>query len=246
MGSQNGSGRPPLSSFYREKFIREYNEERERRGVDFGECFCGCGAKTRLTISTSRFVGRLEVRALGHFPKRFIAHHHKPKCRQQYLEEDRGYSTPCWIWQRTCMGSGDRYGVASDGKGGQRAAHIVFFEAKFGPVPRGCELDHLCRVRRCCNPDHLEPVTHQVNVVRGKVARFTADDIRSIIALRKSGECFRRIAVCYDTTLEYIQKICAGDRWCQVALECGLPVRGRRRRVDQELTTETKASSTTF
>ena len=36
-----------------------------------------------------------------------------------------------------------------------------------GPIPDGCELDHLCRNRACCNPDHLEPVTHLENVRRG-------------------------------------------------------------------------------
>ena len=34
-------------------------------------------------------------------------------------------------------------------------------------MPRGLELDHLCRVRSCVNPEHLEPVTHKVNMQRG-------------------------------------------------------------------------------
>ena len=37
----------------------------------------------------------------------------------------------------------------------------------YGLVPEGMELDHLCRNRRCCNPAHLEPVTHLENVRRG-------------------------------------------------------------------------------
>jgi len=40
-----------------------------------------------------------------------------------------------------------------------------------GPVPDGLELDHLCRVRSCCNPDHLEPVTHKENIRRGFLRR---------------------------------------------------------------------------
>jgi hypothetical protein len=40
-----------------------------------------------------------------------------------------------------------------------------------GPVPQGLELDHLCRVRGCVNPAHLEPVTMRENARRGAVAR---------------------------------------------------------------------------
>jgi hypothetical protein len=36
--------------------------------------------------------------------------------------------------------------------------------------PKGLDVDHLCRVRACCNPDHLEVVTHQVNSLRGDCA----------------------------------------------------------------------------
>lgn len=46
-------------------------------------------------------------------------------------------------------------------------AHIRAFNLYRGTVPEGLELDHLCRVTICVNPDHLEPVTHRVNVLRG-------------------------------------------------------------------------------
>jgi hypothetical protein len=42
------------------------------------------------------------------------------------------------------------------------------YEMLVGPVPDGLELDHLCRVPACVNPDHLEPVTHIENVRRGR------------------------------------------------------------------------------
>ncbi|WP_396092344.1 HNH endonuclease, partial [Erwinia amylovora] len=40
-----------------------------------------------------------------------------------------------------------------------------------GPIPDGLVLDHLCRVRRCCNPDHLEPVGFVENVRRGDAGK---------------------------------------------------------------------------
>lgn len=52
--------------------------------------------------------------------------------------------------------------------GRTRSAHRVAFEFEYGPVPDALELDHLCRNRRCCNAEHLEPVTHQINVDRGR------------------------------------------------------------------------------
>ena len=46
-------------------------------------------------------------------------------------------------------------------------AHRVAYEALIGPIPKGLCLDHLCRVRYCVNPAHLEPVTVRENVLRG-------------------------------------------------------------------------------
>lgn len=46
-------------------------------------------------------------------------------------------------------------------------AHRVYYEARFGPIPAGLQLDHLCRNRGCVNPDHLEPVTCRENLMRG-------------------------------------------------------------------------------
>lgn len=50
---------------------------------------------------------------------------------------------------------------------GTRFAHRISFELFRGPIPKNMELDHLCRVRCCVNPDHLEVVTHAENVRRG-------------------------------------------------------------------------------
>ncbi|MFF5703430.1 HNH endonuclease signature motif containing protein [Streptomyces sp. NPDC012794] len=65
----------------------------------------------------------------------------------------------CWIWcgQRTRDGYG-RY----SGSG----AHRVIYEALVGPIPEGLEIDHLCRVVSCVNPEHLEPVDRLENMRR--------------------------------------------------------------------------------
>lgn len=73
----------------------------------------------------------------------------------------------CWNWNGP-LSKG--YGtVWADGR--NRGAHCVLYELVVGPVPKGLELDHLCRNRRCCNPNHLEPVTHQENMHRSREHR---------------------------------------------------------------------------
>lgn len=80
--------------------------------------------------------------------------------------EDRGHSSPCWIWTGPVTHQG--YGRTSvRGVGYRVRIHRVAYEAVKGPIPEGLVLDHLCRVRPCCNPDHLEPVTPAENTRRG-------------------------------------------------------------------------------
>ena len=68
----------------------------------------------------------------------------------------------CWLWTAsTSMG----YGYFRWGK--LRTAHSITYEMTHGSIPAGLELDHLCRNRLCCNPDHLEAVTHRANALRG-------------------------------------------------------------------------------
>lgn len=68
----------------------------------------------------------------------------------------------CWIWQRRLTRG---YGY-TDIKKRATYVHRVSYEAFVGPIPEGLSLDHLCRVKACCNPAHLEPVTHLENMLR--------------------------------------------------------------------------------
>lgn len=70
---------------------------------------------------------------------------------------------PCWIWT---AGTNGRYGVIRV-EGKNVKAHRWAWEQENGPVPKGSELDHLCRVVLCVRPSHMDPVTHAENVKRG-------------------------------------------------------------------------------
>jgi hypothetical protein len=70
----------------------------------------------------------------------------------------------CWLYDGWLDGHGYGY-TRYEGK--SRRAHKLAYEELVGPVPEGLVLDHLCRVRNCVNPDHLEAVTTKVNLMRG-------------------------------------------------------------------------------
>ena len=70
----------------------------------------------------------------------------------------------CWLWMGRITPTG--YGRFSC-NGRERQAHRLAYEYGHGPIPDGLVLDHLCRVRHCVRPAHLEAVTVRVNTLRG-------------------------------------------------------------------------------
>lgn len=86
----------------------------------------------------------------------------------------------CWPWT-AAINPTDGYGYIGVGRKGEgmRGAHRVAYEETYGPVAQGLDVDHTCHNgtdcpggascihRRCCNPSHLEAVTHRVNMLRG-------------------------------------------------------------------------------
>ena len=75
--------------------------------------------------------------------------------------------TGCWVWTAGCTPGGYSTfrGVNSECTYGHRFS----YEYYIGPIPSNLEIDHLCRVRCCVNPDHLEAIPHQINCQRGEV-----------------------------------------------------------------------------
>ena len=79
----------------------------------------------------------------------------------------------CWLWTGAKTRNG--YGhIKIDGK--LVLAHRASYEMHFGPIPNDSVIDHICRVRDCTNPNHLEAVSFQENVLRG--VSFAAENAK--------------------------------------------------------------------
>lgn len=70
----------------------------------------------------------------------------------------------CWNWVGSTTPDGYGRAVVD---GTRWWAHRYAYTTIIGEIPSGLVIDHLCRNRACCNPAHLEPVTHRENVLRG-------------------------------------------------------------------------------
>lgn len=80
-----------------------------------------------------------------------------------WAKVQRGGPTECWLWTAS---RSDGYGHFHVSRA-RMPAHRYAYELLVGPIPEGLILDHLCRVRHCVNPAHLEPVTSAENTLRG-------------------------------------------------------------------------------
>lgn len=123
----------------------------------------------------------------------------------------------CWLWTRATSDTG--YGsLRLDGT--THNVHKLAYELWVGPVPAELQLDHLCRVRRCFNPAHLEPVTQEENLLRGVAAKVTC----------KRG---------HPRTPENLSVRSSGRLRCKLC-HCENEVRRKRRKRDEQKTLNPK------
>lgn len=98
------------------------------------------------------------------------------------MAPNEALGTPCWLWTGPTSGSGYKATPETPKKGrghgygrmsldGQTVAvHLVTWTHYHGFIPGKKQLDHLCENRPCCNPAHLELVTHGRNQKRRAAA----------------------------------------------------------------------------
>ena len=117
---------------------------------------CGQGADDRPTVAGTGVAAS-------------VSEHEGRKMTKTILERfwDKVMPEPnsgCWLWTGAIDATG--YSHIHVGKRTERA-HRISYELFCGPIPKGLHIDHLCRVRCCVNPAHLEPVTALENSLRG-------------------------------------------------------------------------------
>jgi HNH endonuclease len=145
-------------------------------------------------------------------------------------------TTGCWLWELSCRRDG--YGRTSvrqkmpDGTSKVRTAacHRVAYETWVGPIPEGLMILHKCDVKRCFNPDHLFPGTHQDNMDDGvakkrfrgvpqpgeenpkaKLTKPQVDEIRA----RYSRGLGKKLAAEFGVSQVMICNIAAGRNWIE-------------------------------
>lgn len=106
----------------------------------------------------------------------------------------------CMLW----LGSLNDKGYGRVRFGGQKVyAHRAAYAIWVGQIPEGLVIDHLCRIPACVAPDHLEPVTHRSNILRG-VGPAAANTAKTHC---KNG---------HEFTAESMYRTIRGERRCRI------------------------------
>lgn len=136
---------------------------------------CGCGCRELVTITPGHqgiiYIPSHGVRGITFSPQEKLQKGLKSQPVSAHGAQQHGFTDDCQVWTggQIPQGYGRLYvripGVKRKGK--VVLTHRLAYELAHGDgSAEGLTIDHLCRVRLCCNPKHLEAVSHAVNVAR--------------------------------------------------------------------------------
>ena len=118
--------------------------------------------------------------------------------------------TECWEWTRakTRAGYGETF---VNGK--VVYTHRISVEFFIGPIADKMHVDHLCRNPSCCNPKHLEVVTHAENLRRSPTVKLNQDSANEIRVLHAQGITPKELASRYSISRESVYGLLKGRTW---------------------------------
>lgn len=166
-------------------------------------CECGCGELAPI----AKFNDKRRGHKKGQSIRFILGHHARLQFGKPFYKID---SNGCWIWQ--AFKDRDGYGVKKEG-GKTMRAHRYMYEQLKSKIPNGLHIDHLCRVRSCVNPDHLEVVTITENNRRSSLAKITRTELAGIRKLLKTDISQREIASRYSLSQSMISRIKLNKSW---------------------------------
>ena len=128
---------------------------------------------------------------------------------ESYYDVDR--KTGCWNWNLVPDYAGYGRWPARGGKGGH--AHRRVYEILVGPVSTENHIDHLCRNRRCVNPEHLEEVSPAENARRRTSTKLNPEKNEQIKELKNNGSTQEEIAKIFRVHQSTISRVLNSKRW---------------------------------
>lgn len=123
----------------------------------------------------------------------------------------------CWLWAGCVT---NHYGTVG-WQGKPLRPHRLVWQLLRGEIPEGLECDHLCRNKLCCNPDHIELVTHLENM-----RRRPAD----LIAIARKAATYNRVKTHCPNGHEYDYIDPRGHRGCRKCRREAVAASFRRKR----------------
>ena len=90
------------------------------------------------------------------------------RVEQRIKKVDHGFYQPCWEFTGALIFG---YGSMMYERKMYRT-HRISYEHHHGPIPEDLVVDHICANKKCCNPDHLDLVTHEENLALGGTPHF--------------------------------------------------------------------------
>ena len=130
-----------------------------------------------------------------------------PRPKEPFETYVKEQADGCHIWTGTVNNSG--YGWYR-----RKGAHVYIYIRKHGPVPEGLEIGHLCGVKLCVNPAHLEAMTHEKNNQQMKSGvKLTEKKVQEIREKSARGVSARSLASKFGVNRNAIYSIRRGEKW---------------------------------